>query len=55
MGQRQFSQARLRELRSFRVKGFEKYLIFYGPIPGGIEVFHVLHGARDLDRFWKAE
>jgi toxin ParE1/3/4 len=49
---RNIPQARLRELRSFRVKGFEKYLIFYAPIPDGIEVFHVLHGARDLERFW---
>ncbi len=46
-------QARLRELRSFRVKGFENYLIFYGPISRGIEVFHILHGARDLETFWE--
>jgi toxin ParE1/3/4 len=52
---RDFLQARLRELRSFRVKDFENYLIFYGPIPDGIEVFHILHGARDIDRFWAAE
>ncbi len=52
---RSFSHARLRDLRSFRVKGFENYLIFYGPISDGIEVFHVVHGARDLDRFWETE
>ena len=52
---REFSQARLGELRTFRVKGFENYLIFYSPIFDGIEVFHILHGARDLDRFWEAD
>ena len=49
---RHLPHERLRELRSFRVKGFENYLIFYGPISDGIEVFHVLHGARDLESFW---
>lgn len=47
---RHFPQARLRELRSFRVKGFENYLIFYCPVSDGIEVFHILHGARDLEK-----
>ena len=50
---REFPQERLRDLRSFRVKGFESYLIFYSPISDGIEVFHILHGARDLERFWE--
>jgi toxin ParE1/3/4 len=52
---RTFSQTRLLELRSFRVTDFENYLIFYGPIPDGIEVFHVLHGARDLESFWEGQ
>ena len=49
---RHFPQERLRELRSFRVKGFENYLVFYGPVSEGIEVLHILHGARDLEAFW---
>ena len=52
---REFPQMRLRNLRSFRVKGFENFVVFYSPLPDGVEVFHVLHGARDLDRFWEAE
>lgn len=52
--QRRFSALRLRQLRSFRVEGFENYLIFYAPIPKGIEVLHVLHGARDLEGFFTA-
>lgn len=46
---RHFPQARLANLRSFGVRGFANYLIFYRPIAGGIEVFHVLHGARDIE------
>ncbi len=48
---RTFPQARLNNMRSFRVRDFERYLIFYRPIQDGIEVFHVLHGARDLELF----
>jgi toxin ParE1/3/4 len=48
---RNYTGARLRELRSFRVKDFGNYLIFYIPLPDGIEVFHILHGARDFDEF----
>jgi len=33
-------------LRSFAVK---RYIIFYQPIEGGIEVLRVLHGTRDID------
>jgi toxin ParE1/3/4 len=52
---RQFPQKRLCDLRSFRVRGFENFLIFYGTMPGGIEVLHILHGARDLEQFWEDE
>jgi toxin ParE1/3/4 len=45
---RNFPHARLNQLRSFRIKDFENHLIFYSPIQDGVEVFHVLHGARDL-------
>lgn len=48
---RTFPQARLNNMRSFRVRDFERYLIFYRPIQDGIEVFHVLRGARDLELF----
>src|SRR5438034_7796056 len=37
------------ELRVWPVHGFKKYLIFYEPIPEGIDVVRVLHGSRDLD------
>ena len=37
-------------LRSWYVDGFDSYLIFYRPIAEGVEIYRVLHGARDLRR-----
>jgi toxin ParE1/3/4 len=39
-------------LRSFVV---DRYVIFYLPIPKGIEVVRVLHGARDLNALFTDE
>jgi toxin ParE1/3/4 len=39
---------RMEDLRMWRVRGFEKHLIFYRPIKDGIEVIRVLHASRDL-------
>ena len=36
------------ELRDVPISGFAAYLVFYRPIPDGIEVLRVLHGARDI-------
>jgi toxin ParE1/3/4 len=36
------------DLRFFPVSRFKKYLVFYRPIVGGIEVLRILHGARDI-------
>ena len=36
-------------LRVWRVSGFPNHLIFYRPIPEGIEAVDLIHGARDLD------
>ena len=38
---------RLEGIRIWRVKGFEKYLVFYRPAIEGIEVIRVLHAVRD--------
>jgi toxin ParE1/3/4 len=53
--QRRFRHTRLQHVRSFRVNGFEEYLIFYGPLADGIEVYHVFHGARDLEGLFEEE
>jgi plasmid stabilization system protein ParE len=45
---KQFRDARLRGVRTWRVPGFKKYLIIYRPIDIGIEVLAVLHGSRNL-------
>jgi toxin ParE1/3/4 len=39
----------LATLRYVPVSRFRKYLVFYRPVTGGIEVLRVLHGARDID------
>jgi toxin ParE1/3/4 len=41
---------RLRGLRSWPIRGFRKFLIFYMPVEGGVDVIRVLHGARRLGR-----
>ncbi len=42
--------AGLQGLRHFQVSGFRNYIIFYKLVPNGIEVWRVLHGARDLPK-----
>lgn len=44
----EYRSSLLRGMRSFPVKDFSKYLIFYRPVQGGIEVVRVIHGARDI-------
>jgi toxin ParE1/3/4 len=36
------------EIRSWRIPGFRRYLIFYRQLPERIQIWRVLHGARDL-------
>jgi len=43
------------DLRYFPVSRFRMYLVFYRPVPGGIEVLRVLHGARDIHRILAEE
>ena len=50
---RRFRNPRLRDVRFFPVSDFENYLIFYRPNSEGIEVLHVFHGARDLERLFE--
>jgi toxin ParE1/3/4 len=38
----------LADLRFLPLSRFRKYLVFYRPIPQGIEIVRVLHGARDF-------
>jgi toxin ParE1/3/4 len=43
-----FRDHSLRRLRRWPVQDFEQWLIFYLPTEQGVEVVHVLHGARDI-------
>ncbi len=42
-------------LRRIPVQGFENYLIFYLPRPGGIDVLRVIHGARDIENLLESD
>ncbi len=46
---------RLEGLRCTNVRRFKNYLIFYLPIPGGIDVIRVLHAARDIRAILEAD
>jgi len=47
---RQAAPPSLPGLRSWPVKGFRKYLIFYVRAEQIVEIVRVLHGNRDVDR-----
>jgi toxin ParE1/3/4 len=38
----------LAHVRFFPISRFRKYLVFYRPVGGGVEIVRVLHGARDI-------
>lgn len=38
----------LAELRSWPLHGFRNYIIFYRPVKNGVEILHLIHGARDI-------
>ena len=40
-------------IRVWRVRGFERYLIFYRAVEHGIEIVRVLHAARDIERLFE--
>jgi len=45
---RDFDLPLLAEMRLWKLKGFEDYLVFYRPMKAGIEVLKVIHGSRNL-------
>jgi toxin ParE1/3/4 len=51
---RDFNNPAMAGLRSWPIKGFENFLIFYLPTPTGIDVVRVLHGAQDLNRIFES-
>ena len=39
-------------MRSYPVRAYPHYLVFYLPLPDGVQVVRVMHGARNLPRFF---
>jgi toxin ParE1/3/4 len=55
-GQRQeFKSPELAGVRRWFIPDFDKYLIFYRPIKGGIEILRVIHGMQDIDSIFNNE
>jgi hypothetical protein len=54
-GVRTFRYAKIKELRVFRVKGFETILILYLPLPDGVDILTVVHGSRNLQALLRRE
>lgn len=52
---RKFYDPALSALRMWRVKGFEKYLIFYTVSADDIKILHVFHSATDYSRMFGDE
>ncbi len=47
--QRNFTDKRFENVRMWRVKGFESYLIFYAVTENQIEMIRLLHSSRDIE------
>lgn len=52
---RGFRAPQLRDLRTWRVRGFENWLVFYRVTDKAVEILRVLHGARDLRGLFDTE
>ena len=50
---RSFRNPKFASVRMSLVKGLERYLIFYRPFNGGIEVLRVLHGSRHIQELFR--
>jgi toxin ParE1/3/4 len=47
--QRGFADKQFQNVRMWRVKGFESYLIFYAVTENQIEMIRLLHSSRDIE------
>jgi toxin ParE1/3/4 len=52
---RRFRAPSARDIRSWGVRGFENYLIFYRTDGRDIEIVRFIHGARDIPRLLEGE
>ena len=52
---RPYRDPALAGLRMHPVRGFPEHLVFYLPLPDGIEVVRVLHAKRDIRRLFEGQ
>ena len=50
-----FSNTLLSDVRMWRIKGFDDYLIFYRFQASGIRILHVFHSSRDWNGIFEDE
>jgi toxin ParE1/3/4 len=50
---REFKNPAAANIRSWPIGGFPNHPIFYRPVEDGVEILHVLHGARDLEALFE--
>ena len=50
---RYFRNRKYRNVRSWPISGFGKFLLFYRPVEEGIQVIRIVHGARDLRKLFR--
>ncbi|MBI1956723.1 MAG: type II toxin-antitoxin system RelE/ParE family toxin [Acidobacteria bacterium] len=50
---RNFGNPRLKGVRMCLMKEFDRHLVFYRPLKGGIEVLRIIHGARDIETLFR--
>jgi len=46
---------RFEGLRCFPISRYPNYVIFYRPLPDGVEILHILHGARKIQSILETE
>jgi len=52
---RKFRNPRLRDVCTWTITGYRNYLIFFRLQPDTVEVLHVFHAARDIDRLLEGD
>ena len=52
---REFKNSSLSQMRMLRLRRFQNHLVFYQPVPDGLLIVRVLHGARDIAAFFEDE
>ena len=50
----EFAKPKLAGIRRWRIRNFENYLIFYRPLPDGIDVVRVIHAAQDIQSIFES-